>query len=91
MNRKGCPFARAGCKNCAEICEDCEIRCKNCCEHFCHLCGLCFPCVEGYGWCSNCDVCGNFTTVYICDKGCSDCTKVCPECGGAVLFKSRRP
>ena len=76
-----CGNCGAGCKNCAEICEGCGISCENCCERFCQLCGLCFPCVEDYGWCYNCDVCGNCTTVCICDEGCSDCTKVCPECG----------
>ena len=55
MNRKGCPFARAGCKNCAEICSDCAD-----------------------GYCAGCSIC-------------SECTLLCKECGGAVLFKSRRP
>ena len=45
MNRKGCPFARAGCKNCAD------------------------------GYCASCSIC-------------SECTLLCKECGGAVLFKS---
>ena len=75
-----CGNCGAGCKNCAEICEGCGISCENCCERFCQLCGLCFPCVEGYGWCYNCDVCGNCTTVCFCEGGCAECTNVCPSC-----------
>ena len=41
---------------------------------------MCFPCVEGYGWCYNCDVCGNCTTVCFCEGGCAECTNVCPSC-----------
>ena len=41
---------------------------------------MCFPCVEGYGWCYNCDVCGNCTTVCFCEEGCAECTNVCPSC-----------
>lgn len=76
-----CGNCGAGCKNCAEICEGCGISCENCCERFCQLCGLCFPCVEDYGWCYNCDVCGNCTTVCFCEGGCAECTNVCPACG----------
>ena len=75
-----CGNCGAGCKNCAEICEGCGISCENCCERFCQLCGLCFPCVEDYGWCYNCDVCGNCTTVCFCEGGCAECTNVCPSC-----------
>ena len=75
-----CGNCGAGCKNCAEICEGCGISCENCCERFCQLCGLCFPCVEGYGWCYTCDVCGNCTTVCFCEEGCAECTNVCPSC-----------
>ena len=75
-----CGNCGAGCKNCAEICEGCGISCENCCERFCQLCGLCFPCVEDYGWCYNCDVCGNCTTVCFCEEGCAECTNVCPSC-----------
>ena len=75
-----CGNCGAGCKNCAEICEGCGISCENCCERFCQLCGLCFPCVEDYGWCYNCDVCGNCTTVCFCEGGCAECTNVCPAC-----------
>ena len=76
-----CGNCGAGCKNCAEICEGCGISCENCCERFCHLCGLCFYCVEDYGWCYTCDVCGNCTTVCFCEGGCAECTNVCPSCG----------
>ena len=41
---------------------------------------MCFPCVEDYGWCYNCDVCGNCTTVCFCEGGCAECTNVCPSC-----------
>ena len=75
-----CGNCGAGCKNCAEICEGCGISCENCCERFCQLCGLCFPCVEDYGWCYNCDVCENCTTVCFCEGGCAECTNVCPSC-----------
>ena len=75
-----CGNCGAGCKNCAEICEGCGISCENCCERFCHLCGLCFYCVEDYGWCYTCDVCGNCTTVCFCEEGCAECTNVCPSC-----------
>ena len=75
-----CGNCGAGCKNCAEICEGCGISCENCCERFCRLCGLCFPCVEDYGWCYTCDVCGNCTTVCFCEEGCAECTNVCPSC-----------
>ena len=75
-----CGNCGAGCKNCAEICEGCGISCENCCERFCRLCGLCFPCVEDYGWCYSCDVCGNCTTVCFCEGGCAECTNVCPSC-----------
>ena len=75
-----CGNCGAGCKNCAEICEGCGISCENCCERFCRLCGLCFPCVEDYGWCYTCDVCGNCTTVCFCEGGCAECTNVCPSC-----------
>ena len=67
-------------QNCAEICEGCGISCVNCCERFCNLCGLCFYCVEDYGWCYSCDVCGNCTTVCFCEGGCAECTNVCPSC-----------
>ena len=75
-----CGNCGAGCKNCAEICEGCGISCENCCERFCNLCGLCFYCVEDYGWCYSCDVCGNCTTVCFCEGGCAECTNVCPSC-----------
>ena len=75
-----CGNCGAGCKNCAEICEGCGISCENCCEQFCNLCGLCFYCVEDYGWCYSCDVCGNCTTVCFCEGGCAECTNVCPSC-----------
>ena len=75
-----CGNCGAGCKNCAEICECCGISCENCCERFCNLCGLCFYCVEDYGWCYSCDVCGNCTTVCFCEGGCAECTNVCPSC-----------
>lgn len=78
-----CGNCGAGCKNCAEICEGCGISCENCCERFCQLCGLCFPCVEDYGWCYNCDVCGNCTTVCFCEGGCAECTNVCPSCAAS--------
>ena len=41
---------------------------------------MCFPCVEDYGWCYTCDVCGNCTTVCFCEEGCAECTNVCPSC-----------